>query len=220
MKQRFPGKIFLIRKQWIHGFFLLLAVICIFTIVNHPRLVGQGATERLRPIYYMTDGQDSIILTFDATGEADQYTQDVIELLFLHQLRALFFITEQWAIENADLAQTLIQNGHQIGLLVTDLYLPRIRATEIPDILNASNDTIEQQTGVRPRLIRLPYDDYDDNVIAAVRNMELDVMQWSSGGNLTPGAIVRIQSNDCSAKETLVKVLENVMEGEFVVGMP
>ena len=46
------------------------------------------------------------------------------------------------------------------------------------DDLNACNDKIEAVTGVRPTLVRLPYGDYDDNAIRAVRSTGMEPIQW------------------------------------------
>lgn len=49
---------------------------------------------------------------------------------------------------------------------------------EIIADINACNDKIEAITGARPTLIRCPYGEYDDHVIAAIRSIGMEPVQW------------------------------------------
>lgn len=53
-----------------------------------------------------------------------------------------------------------------------------LTADEIVTDVNASCDAIEAVTGIRPTLIRPPYGEYDDHVIAAIRSVGLEPIQW------------------------------------------
>ena len=44
--------------------------------------------------------------------------------------------------------------------------------------MTASNQRISAATGVTPTLIRCPYGEYDDHVIAAIRSMGMEPIQW------------------------------------------
>ena len=54
--------------------------------------------------------------------------------------------------------------------------------------LNACNDKIEAVTGTRPTLVRLPYGDYDDNSINAVRSIGMEPIQWDVDVSHTPSS--------------------------------
>ena len=49
---------------------------------------------------------------------------------------------------------------------------------QIIDDVTASNQRISASTGVTPTLIRCPYGEYDDHVIAAIRSMGMEPIQW------------------------------------------
>ena len=53
-----------------------------------------------------------------------------------------------------------------------------LTAEEIIADVEACNDKIEAVTGVRPTLIRCPYGEYDDHVIAAIRSIGMEPRQW------------------------------------------
>ena len=52
------------------------------------------------------------------------------------------------------------------------------KTQQIIDDVTASNQRISASTGVTPTLIRCPYGEYDDHVIAAIRSMGMEPIQW------------------------------------------
>ena len=62
-----PVKIFCIRRQWWTALLTVFAVICIFTVINHPKVVGAAATTRQLPIYSVDRGNEKLIsISFDS----------------------------------------------------------------------------------------------------------------------------------------------------------
>ncbi len=69
--------------------------------------------------------------------------------------------------------------GHEVmNHSNTHAHYPQLSADEVTADLNACNDKIEAVTGVRPTLVRLPYGDYDDKSISAVRSIGMEPIQW------------------------------------------
>lgn len=69
--------------------------------------------------------------------------------------------------------------GHEVmNHSNTHAHYPQLSPQAVVDDLNACNDKIEAVTGVRPTLVRLPYGDYDDNAIRAVRSIGMEPIQW------------------------------------------
>ena len=61
------AKIFCVRKQWWAALLTVLAVVSIFTVINHPKVVGAAATTRQLPIYSVDRGNEKLIsISFDA----------------------------------------------------------------------------------------------------------------------------------------------------------
>ena len=54
----------------------------------------------------------------------------------------------------------------------------QLSADQIVADVTASCDAIEKVCGVRPTLLRPPYGEYDDHVIAAIRSLGIEPIQW------------------------------------------
>ena len=74
--------------------------------------------------------------------------------------------------------------------------------------MNACNDKIEAVTGVRPTLVRLPYGDYDDNSINAVRSIGMEPIQWD---------VDSLDWKDLSAADITQRVVSKVQPGSIVL---
>ena len=60
----------------------------------------------------------------------------------------------------------------------THAHFNSLSAQEITADLAACAEKIEAVTGAAPTLFRCPYGEYDDHVIAAVRAMGVEPIQW------------------------------------------
>ena len=72
----------------------------------------------------------------------------------------------------------------------------------------ATNDKIEAVTGTRPTLVRLPYGDYDDNSINAVRSIGMEPIQWD---------VDSLDWKDLAAGEIVQRVTSKVQPGSIVL---
>ena len=79
---------------------------------------------------------------------------------------------------------------------------------EVVADLNACNDKIEAITGVRPTLVRLPYGDYDDCSIQAVRSIGMEPIQWD---------VDSLDWKEISAPEIQKRVVSKVCPGSIVL---
>ena len=89
----------------------------------------------------------------------------------------------------------------------THAHYPQLSPQEVVDDLNACNDKIEAVTGVRPTLVRLPYGDYDDNAIRAVRSIGMEPIQWD---------VDSLDWKELPAQEIAQRVTGKVQPGSIV----
>ena len=87
-------------------------------------------------------------------------------------------------------------------------HYPQLSGQQVVNDLNACNDKIEAVTGVRPTLVRLPYGDYDDNSINAVRSVGMEPVQWD---------VDSLDWKDLSADEITQRVTSKVQPGSIVL---
>ena len=85
----------------------------------------------------------------------------------------------EWVDKYPESVKALHDAGHEVmNHSNTHAHYPQLSADEVVADLNACNDKIESVTGTRPTLVRLPYGDYDDNSINAVRSIGMEPIQW------------------------------------------
>ena len=139
---------------------------------------GVFAGARKVPIYSVERPDNKIAISFDAAwGNED--TQQLIDILGKHQIKATFFVVGEWVDKYPESVLALHEAGHEVmNHSNTHAHYPQLSVDEVVADLNACNDKIEAVTGVRPTLVRLPYGDYDDNSINAVRSIGMEPIQW------------------------------------------
>ena len=201
-------KIFLVRKFWWTGAACLCAAAMMFYLVNYPAAVGASATTRQLPIYCVQREQKLVSISFDAAwGNED--TQQLIEILGQYQVPATFFVVGEWVDKYPESVKALHDAGHEVmNHSNTHAHYPQLSAEEVVADLNACNDKIEAVTGVRPTLVRLPYGDYDDRSINAVRSIGMEPIQWD---------VDSLDWKDISAGEITQRVTEKVGPGSIVL---
>ncbi len=85
---------------------------------EEPQALGRGdfpvpenTTGRSIVIERGPEDQDFVALTFDA-GEGAGYTEEILDLLLEHNLKASFGVTGEWAREYPDLVNRILDEGH------------------------------------------------------------------------------------------------------------
>ncbi len=199
-----------VRKKKIPLLICLLAVlgllICVLCI--SPRIRQTSASARQLPIYSVQKGDKVCSLTFDAAwGNED--TQQLIDILGKYGVRATFFVVGEWVDNYPESVQALADAGHEIMNHSDDHpHFPKLTPDAMRAQLNACNDKIEAITGVRPVLFRPPYGDYDDKVIATVKDCGMYCIQWD---------VDSLDWKDPPAEKIASRVLDRVQEGSIVL---
>ena len=224
--------ILLTRKKWWTALTCLLAAAVMFYVVNFPAAVGASASARQLPIYCVQRDQKLVSISFDAAwGNED--TQQLIDILGRYGVKATFFVVGDWVDKYPESVKALADAGHEVmNHSNTHAHYPQLSADEVVADLNACNDKIEAVTGVRPTLVRLPYGDYDDNSINAVRSIGMEPIQWDvdsldwkdlAAGEITqrvtskvqPGSIVLFHNAAKHTPEALPTILETLLQDGY-----
>ena len=223
-------KIFLIKKRYLAALAAVLSVFAITAVVNLPAAVTASVSTRQLPIYCVERDQKVVSISFDAAwGNED--TQELIDILEEYHVKATFFVVGDWVEKYPESVKALHDAGHEVmNHSDTHAHYNSLSAEEIIADVEACNDKIEAVTGVRPTLIRCPYGEYDDHVIAAIRSIGMEPIQWDvdsldwkeiSAGEITervtskiqPGSIVLFHNAALHTPEALPGIL-NYMIGQ------
>ena len=201
-------KIFFIEKRWWSAAACLCLAAVMFYVVNYPAAIGASAATRQLPIYCVQRDQKLVSISFDAAwGNED--TQQLIDILGQYDIKATFFVVGDWVDKYPESVKALYDAGHEVmNHSNTHAHYPQLSAGEVVADLNACNDKIEAVTGVRPTLVRLPYGDYDDSSINAVRSAGMEPIQWD---------VDSLDWKDLSAGEIVQRVTSKVQPGSIVL---
>ena len=222
-------KIFFIERKWWTAAACLCLAAAMFYVVNWPAAVGASAAARQLPIYCVQRDQKLVSISFDAAwGNED--TQQLIDILGQYKVPATFFVVGEWVDKYPESVKALHDAGHEVmNHSNTHAHYPQLSADQVVADLNACNDKIEKVTGVRPTLVRLPYGDYDDSSVNAVRSIGMEPIQWDvdsldwkdlEAGEITrrvtskvqPGSIVLFHNAALHTPEALPTIIQTLLQ--------
>lgn len=196
------------KKTVVSAVALVLLVGVIFWAVNSPAVVGVSASDRELPIYCVQRDDKCVALSFDAAwGNED--TQTLIDILDKYDINATFFVVGDWVSKYPDSVKALCDAGNEVMSHSDDhAHFASLSEDEIKANIKASNDKIENVTGVRPTLFRCPYGEYNDTVIKTVNGMGMTAVQWD---------VDSLDWKGISADEIQNRVLNNVKSGSIIL---
>ena len=207
-----PVRVFLIPKKAALAAGALLAAAAIFCAVSVPAAISAAGAARQLPIYSVDrpaeDGKKYCSISFDAAwGNED--TQILIDTLGKYNVKATFFLVGDWVDKYPESVKAL----HDAGMEVMNHsnhhdHYNSLSTQQIIDDVTASNQRISASTGVTPTLIRCPYGEYDDHVIAAIRSMGMEPIQWD---------VDSLDWKDYDAETICKRVTSKVQPGSIVL---
>ena len=201
-------RVFCLNRRFLAAVACLLTAAAIFTLVNHPAVVGANAAARQLPIYCVQKDYKVLSISFDAAwGNED--TRQLIGILGKYNIKATFFVVGAWVDKYPESVKALHDAGHEVmSHSNSHAHFNSLSTDEIIADLNTCNDKIEAVTGVRPTLFRCPYGEYDDHVINAVRSLGIEPIQWD---------VDSLDWKELPADEITARVTSRVQPGSIVL---
>lgn len=188
---------------------ILILVGTVFCRLKMPAPAMQTAqTDRILPIYSVERDDKTVALSFDAAwGNED--TQQLIDILNDHGVKATFFLVGQWVDRYPESVKALAEAGMDVMNHSDDhAHFSQLSEQDIISNVNACNDKIEAITGTRPTLFRCPYGEYDNHVVSAVNSMGMHVIQWN---------VDSLDWKELSAQEITARVTKQVVPGSIIL---
>lgn len=207
-EQREGRRIIFLRRGAVVGIVTALAAVGIFCAVLFPASTAVSATERQLPIYSVETSDKRCAISFDAAwGNED--TEQLIDILGRYNVKTTFFVVGDWVERYPESVAQLHDAGMEIMNHSNDhTHYNSLSAEEIIADVTACNEKIAAITGVTPTLIRCPYGEYDDHVIAAIRSMGMEPIQWD---------VDSLDWKDYDAATICERVTSRVKEGSIVL---
>ncbi len=160
-----------------------LAVLCagIGALLQLTQAQYASSEVKRLPVYSVETGDKVVALTFDAAwGNSD--TDALIEVLGKNDVKATFFVTGDWCDRCGEDVKRLSAAGHAIENH-SDAHPHPVQITkkQLVDDTNACTRKIAALTGIEPKLYRVPYGEYNTDVIKTVEDeIGLLAVQWDA----------------------------------------
>ncbi|MEV5610727.1 polysaccharide deacetylase family protein [Streptomyces sp. NPDC052225] len=138
-------------------------------------------TVRHKPILSMDfeRGERAMVLTFD-DGPDPRYTPDILRTLRKHDVRAMFFVCGEMAVDNKDLLREMADDGHVIGNHTwTHPLLTRMTRSGMRPEIERTCEVIEDTVGEPPAWFRAPYGAWNRAAFRLGADLGMEPLAWT-----------------------------------------
>lgn len=156
-----------------------------------PRTVAHGRTlVRHEPLLRVSGRGRTMVLTFD-DGPDPRYTPDILRTLREHDVRAMFFVCGEMAVDNKDLLAEMTEDGHVVGNHTwSHPLLTRLSRSEIRSQMVRTSEVVEDACGEPPVWFRAPYGAWNRTAFQLGADLGMEPLAWTVDTLdwMTPGA--------------------------------
>ena len=118
-------------------------------------------------------------LTFDE-GYENGYTEKILDVLKEKNVRAVFFVTYDYAKDNPALIERMINEGHTVGNhTMSHPSLPELSDDEIRAELSELHEYIKQNFGYDMYVMRPPKGEFSERVLNIAKDLGYTTVLWS-----------------------------------------
>ena len=129
--------------------------------------------------YAMTNDDKRIILTFDQ-GYENGFTEPILDVLKRKNVRAVFFLTGDYAKKEEGLVRRMIKEGHILGNHgMTHASLPELSDGELEEEVMSLHRFILDKYGYEMQYLRPPCGEYSERSLAECQKLGYKTLMWS-----------------------------------------
>lgn len=151
-------------------------------VTNHnrpPYAVSNSQKYKDYNALFIGDDCKKVYLTFDE-GYENGYTAQILDVLKEKDVKAVFFITMQYAKDEPELVQRMIDEGHVVGNhSVRHKSMPTLSVDEMTQEVLGLHEYILQNFGYQMTLFRPPMGEYSEQSLSVLQNLGYKSVMWS-----------------------------------------
>lgn len=118
-------------------------------------------------------------LTFDE-GYENGYTEKILDVLKEKNVRAVFFVTYDYARDNPELIRRMIDEGHTVGNHTwSHPSLPECSEEEMRRELSDTHDYVKREFGYDMYVMRPPKGEFSERVLECAKDLGYTTVLWS-----------------------------------------
>lgn len=132
-----------------------------------------------------TDGQKKIYLTFDMGWEYNKnYTIKILDTLKEKNVKAVFFVTKDYAKKSSDMVRRMIDEGHIVGNhSVSHPQMANISVERMAQEIMGLHNYILENFDYEMFLFRAPAGNFSEKVLGAAKTLGYNTVFWSFAYN-------------------------------------
>ena len=190
--------------------------------------------------YALLDDSNNIVLTFDQ-GYENGYTENILDTLKARNVKAVFFLTGDYAERNEKLVKRMINEGHVIGNHgMKHASLPGLSEVQAEEEIMSLHNYVKEKYGYEMKYFRPPCGEYSEKALSICQKLGYKTLLWSFAYcdwdvNAQPdrdtalkriseaghnGAIYLLHSVSSTNAEVLPQVIDELREKGFVFSLP
>ncbi|KPI12118.1 polysaccharide deacetylase, partial [Actinobacteria bacterium OK074] len=154
-----------------------------------PRRPPVRTPVRHEPILSVSGRGRTMVLSFD-DGPDPRYTPKILSTLREYDVRAMFFVCGEMAVDNKDLLAEMADDGHVVGNHTwSHPLLTRMSRSAIRSEMERTSAVIKNAYGEAPQWFRAPYGAWNRAAFQLGADMGMEPMAWTVDTEdwMTPG---------------------------------
>ncbi len=129
--------------------------------------------------YATTPDRQRVIITFDQ-GYENGYTADILNTLKEKNVKAIFFLTGDYAKKEPELVKRMIDEGHILGNHgMTHASLPKLSEDEAIEEIMSLHEYVKNEYGYEMQYFRFPCGEYSEDRLKTVCDLGYKTLFWS-----------------------------------------
>jgi peptidoglycan/xylan/chitin deacetylase (PgdA/CDA1 family) len=178
-----------------YGYLLTAAGLAAASVAGYQSMAPSGQWYG-RTFTHLPRPSKRLALTYD-DGPNDPYTQQLMEVLARHGVRATFFLIGRYVQRRPEIVRELVKAGHVVGNhTYTHPNLAFQSETQVRTQLRACRQVLEDAVGASSNLFRPPFGGRRPAVMRILKEEGLDPIMWSiTGYDWSPTTPERIEKH-------------------------
>jgi peptidoglycan-N-acetylmuramic acid deacetylase len=129
--------------------------------------------------YALTPIKKQIVLTFDQ-GYENGYTAKILDTLKEKNVKAIFFLTGDYAKKEKALVQRMVDEGHCLGNHgMTHAQLPTLTQSAMEEEIMSLHEYVLKEYGYEMQYFRPPCGEYSEESLAVTQSLGYQTILWS-----------------------------------------
>lgn len=136
------------------------------------------STQKEIPIHSVDTQEKKIAITFDAEN-GQEYTDKILSVLDKNNVKATFFTLGIFVDKYPQKLKAIEAKGHEIGNHSNNnIHFTQLNANEMKQEIYTGGNKIFEITGKKPELFRVPFGDFNSEVVKNVKESGCYCIQW------------------------------------------